>query len=245
MANQLQETIILGLLVGDSLFSQGKAPEVALLLWSAVCSLGVLLIDHLLSNSLPRTTHGGLNSRMASLLPGMTSLFFAFEAKRSVAFQKSCFSCSPSSHAFLGEAAGTQAHGNLQTLFSQPQRQHCPLHHPCVVSTWDMWEPTLSNCIMNFPPVDFYTTDKSLNTKSITENIQLKHIDMREKFYAFLHVNSFAERLLSEDKMCGFEPVSVFKGISPWISEGLLCVWNSKFHQWWKTSFLYLVLQVS
>jgi len=32
MANQLQETIILGLLVGDSLFSQGKAPEVALLL---------------------------------------------------------------------------------------------------------------------------------------------------------------------------------------------------------------------
>lgn len=77
---------------------------------------------------------------------------------------------------------------------------------------------------MNFPQVDFYTTDRSLNTKSITENIQLKHTNTREKFYAFLHVNSYAEWLLSEDKMCGFEQVSVFKGISLWISEGLLCV---------------------
>lgn len=228
--------------MGDSLFSQGKAPEVALLLWSAVCSLRVLLIDHPLSNSLPRTTHGGLNSRMASLLPGMTSLFFAFETKHSVAFQKSCFSCSPSSHAFLGEAAGTQAHGNLSPLFSATKTALPLTSSLCGEYMGHVRAHTEQ---LHFPPVNFYTTDKSLNTKSITENIQLKHIDMREKFYAFLHVNSFAERLLSDDRMCGFEPVSVFKGVSPWISEGLLCVWNSKFHQWWKTSFLYLVLQVS
>lgn len=58
------------------------------------------------------------------------------------------FSGAPFFSVVLWEEAGAQGHGKLQTRFSQPWGQQCPLHR---LSLCDAYMGLVRNSVMNFP----------------------------------------------------------------------------------------------